>query len=188
MMWGGLIALLLTGGVYLLCSSAGSGSLRSAGAYIVLLLLLILLGVQSTLMVGGFYAKGYVSDAQEVIAAVLPQTVDGVGDASPMSYDELRERVTDEYPLLGPLFDKIDPTAISEYIKDGGNAVAKFVGDNLTDSINYYIVRRVLWMVGFVVAAILAICLFFSNRSGGSGLDYSMDRYSSSDSSGQLQF
>ena len=182
--WGALIAVAATGIVYLLCRLI-SGSVTSLGAYIVLTVLFILAGAQGSMITGALYLKGYVADAHDAIETLIPNIETSGMEQATGNIDQLRQRLLDEYPMLASFIDKIDLSQASSYVQNaqnGSTAMADFVANQFNDTLNYYALRRVLWLIGFMVAAALAITLFFSYRNS-----YSTD-YTESSSGGSLQF
>ena len=188
--WGAVIALAATGIVWMLCRLI-SGSVRSLGAYIVLTVLFLLAGAQGSMLTGSLYIRGYVADAGETIQALMPTIEAGNIEQTTASFDDLRKQLLKEYPMFAPYADKIDLSTIRtayEQGKDVPTAVAGSVTSQIDDALFYYALRRLLWLLGFMVAATLAIVFFFSYRSSSSGMDYGGFGSSASGGAGTLQF
>lgn len=182
--WGALVAVVATGIVYLLCRLI-SGSVNSLGAYIVLTVLFILAGAQGSMITGALYLKGYVTDAHDAIESLIPNIDTGDVEQATVNIDQLRQRLLDEYPMLASYIDKIDLSEANNYLQNAqgsSTAIANSVANQFNDTLNYYVLRRVLWLIGFMVAATLVITFFFSYRN-----NYSTD-FTGQSSGGSLQF
>jgi hypothetical protein len=83
-------------------------------------------------------------------------------------FNELRNQIEAEFPLASTLLDNIDTSGLQAYLEEG-NSIANYITDDVKSTINYYILRRILWMVGFVIVAFVAIFLLNRRR------DYSYD-------------
>ena len=162
--WGSLIAIVVTVAVWLLCQAVDRAA--SPVTYIIMVILLILTGAQATMMVGAMYAKGYITDINDY-ANSLMSTSESI-TAYNSNFDELRHQIEEEFPIAKLLFDKIDTDGLQAYLNKS-QSITDYLTDNLNSTLNWYIIRRILWMMAFVVVAIVAI--MFLNRPH----DYSYD-------------
>jgi predicted PurR-regulated permease PerM len=162
--WGAVIAIVITALVFLVCQVLDRS--RSPLTYIVLAVLLLLAGFQSTMMVGAMYAKGYINDIGDYATMLIDSGEDMAGEIA--DFNALRSQLEKEFPLASKLLDDIDTSELQAYV-DKGNNMANFITDHVRSEVNYYILRRVLWMTGFIVIAFAAI-LFFNRRH-----DYTYD-------------
>ena len=112
--WGGLIALLLTAAVWLLCQVLDRA--RSVWTYAVLLVFFLLAGAQCTMMVGTMYAKGYLTDIGEYANMLVSTGEDMAGSVSGNIDDisNILDQISEEYPIVTPIINKI--TTIKLYI------------------------------------------------------------------------
>lgn len=185
--WGAVIAVAATAAVWLICRLI-SGNLNSLGACIVLTVLFILAGAQGSMITGAFYLRGYVDEAHDAVAALVPTIETGNLEQASANIDEIKKRVFEEYPMLEPFADKIDLSQIESYAQSG-TAMADTVAKQFNDSLAYYILRRVLWLLGFMIVATLAIVFLFSYRGGSSDYsDYGGTGLTSGGGAGSLQF
>ncbi len=156
--WGIIIALGVTAIVFVL-GAVFTGGRLSPLAYAVLLVLFVLAAVQGTLLSGGLYTKGYVDDVEEIITPLIPDLSETNLQAVAASYDEVQNAIIDEYPMLLPLLSQIDLSQLSSYLPQGGGAVATYVGNQLRALVTDYVLRRVYWLLGFMLLATLAVVL-----------------------------
>lgn len=152
--WGALIAIAVTIAVWLLCLVLDR--VASLLTYIVLVVLLLLTGVQATLMVGALYSKGYVTDIGDYANSLFLR--DKGDTMSNMDIDNLCVRIVNEFPVAKPLLDKMDTSGLQAYVAKG-HTVIEYVTDDLKSTLNWYILRRVLWILGFVGGAVVAILI-----------------------------
>jgi predicted PurR-regulated permease PerM len=154
--WGGLIALLLTAAVWLLCQVLDRA--RSVWTYAVLLVFFLLAGAQCTMMVGTMYAKGYLTDIGEYANMLVSTGEDMAGSVSGNIDDisNILDQISEEYPIVTPIINKIDISDAQEYMAKG-HTLVDFITDDIHDAMNYYILRRVLWTLGFMIVAAIAI-------------------------------
>lgn len=98
----------------------------------------IFLFAQSAMLVGAIYAKGYVNDINAA-----------AGQAG-----QIKQKISDEYPIVSSYLNQINVTDVS-----AENTAIAFIKE-IKSIINYYIMRRILWMAGFMMAgmAVLRLC------------------------------
>lgn len=166
--WGLLIAVALTALVYVLSSLLRPANAQNPVTWIVHGVLLVLLWVQSALLVGGFKAKGYVSDlcasANELIQTG-EDTAQGVMDTIE-DFDVVRGQLASEYPVVRPLLDQLDASAVTAYMEQG-HSLADYIGDSTRSWLNAYLWRRVWWAQGFVVVAVGILMFLKTTRPRG---------------------
>ena len=156
--WGALIAIVVTGVVWFVCQLLNRG--RPPLAYIVLAVLFILTWTQATMMVGAMKAKGYVEDIGDYANSLVSTGSEVVESAT--NFEELRQQLSDQFRI----FLRIEQGHVSDaaqYVSKG-HTLVDFVADNLNDTLNYYILRRVLWLIGFVVVAMVVVILTNGKR------------------------
>lgn len=156
--WGLLIAVALTAGIYVLCSILRPDSSSNPISWCVHAVLLILLWVQSALLVGGFKAKSYVNDlcvsANELIQPgkdSAQEIMDAIED-----FDVVRDQLADEYPVLSPLLNSLETSAVTAYMEQG-HSLADYLGVSTRSWLNSYLWRRVWWALGFIVVAVVIL-------------------------------
>lgn len=155
--WGAVLAVLVVLLTYIVCRAIRNQSVQGLPAIIVLGALLLLTGAQTTMIVGALYGKGYVDDISSFANSIVSTGSEAV------DFEELRHNLSDEYPIAKPILDKIDGSGAANYVRKG-HTMVDFVADNLNDTLNYYILRRILWLIGFVVVAVVAILLLAGNK------------------------
>ena len=158
--WGALIAIVLTAVVCLFCRVLMPGKASNALSLAVLAVFLLFAGFQATLMVGAMYAKGYVGDISDYASALVDEANGQIG-SSAQNLDETIHQIEREYPVARVITGRINTDALQEYT-DQGLSIADYIADMLRSTLNWYVWRRVLWILGFAVVAMMAI--FFFNR------------------------
>lgn len=169
-LWGSVAAMAVTAGVWLLCRSLDC--YPSLPMYGILAVLLLLTGFQTTMLTGALYFKGYVADANEYAAALVTNAEDDTYSVSDIN--QYREKLTEHYPMLKPFISNIDMSGSTEYISSGKDLLS-FLVEKLNGTINSYILRRVLWLTGFILAAIFSIV--FTSRYTASSHSLPGDAY-----------
>lgn len=165
-LWGALISIVITSLVFLVCHLLDRG--HSPLTYIVLAVLLFFTGFQSTMMVGAMYVKGIASDIGDYATMLVDSGENMAGEVA--DFNELRNQIEAEFPLASTLLDNIDTSGLQAYLEEG-NSIANYITDDVKSTINYYILRRILWMVGFVIVAFVAIFLLNRRRDYSYGIN-----------------
>lgn len=154
--WGTIISVMLLITLHIVMKALyPSYSLSILGAC-VLFVLFIFLFAQSVMLVGALYAKGYVEDVEKLTVSLIHET----GHASKQltsteQSKEIIQKIEKEYPALSSYLSKIDTGTIT----GGGTAVVIALARDLKSEINYYILRRVLWLAGMMLTGrILLAC------------------------------
>lgn len=169
--WGVTIAIVSTMIVCILCKLLYR---LSPIAYIILLILFILTGAQGAMLAGATYLKGYVGDAREIIE---------VTGGTMKTHEEMYDLILNKYPVLQPFLDCIDKQDTIDSQTGKEMDIVSYISNKINDTITYYILRRVLWLIGFMAIAAATIILFFSYRNSESYM------YSNTSSTGSgLQF
>ena len=166
LLWGTLIALLVVGGIFFLLRLLVPNSLNSVFSWGVLAILFVHTTAQSSLMVGAMYAKGYVNDVSGYANNLLPEkstAQDAVSD-----FQRIRQQIEEQFPLSKSVFKRINTDDIQEYTASG-HSVVEFIADEMKSTINYYILRRVVWLLGAVLIALVGILVLNKPR------DYTID-------------
>lgn len=159
--WGAVLAIVIVVLTYIACRAVRSQSVQSVTAIAILGVLLLFAGAQTTMIAGALYGKGYVNDISGYANSLVSTGSEAV--ESYTSFEELRQKLSDKFPMAKPILDKIDGSGAAQYVSKG-HTVVDFVTDNLHDTLNYYILRRVLWLIGFVVVAMASILLTGDKR------------------------
>ena len=72
--------------------------------------------------------------------------------------------------MVKPLLEKMDVQAAMGY-EESGRGIVGDVNDNINGILNGYMLRRMLWMTGFVLVAVVFV--FLTNRRRDYTYDYS---------------
>ena len=125
------------------------------------------------MMVGAMYAKGYVNDISTYANSLVTVGADAVQSgthpvSSASDFNRIRQQIEEQFPMAKPVLDHIDISDLDQYVASG-HSVVDFIADELKSTFNYYILRRVLWLMGFVLVSLVAILLLNRPR------DYTLD-------------
>lgn len=148
--WGFLIGAVCLSLFFFLIKGWYKNAIFTPASYIVGTILGVLLIVQSTLACGAFAIKGAANSYEATLTAIVDDAY-GVAnlamDVTPEESDQFCRELIDQNPLLG------------HYI--GGAEFSGFTARQLPHAMikelnrvmNWYIVRRALWSLGFVIVA-----------------------------------
>lgn len=103
----------------------------------------ILIFFQSTVLVGAMHAKEYVDDIAVLATKLMEQMNTPCQAFSPNDVEQFKQKLTEEYPLLSSYINKVETAAFTS----GSIDLVKEV----KNQINCYILRRVLWIGGFMI-------------------------------------
>lgn len=160
--WGTLLAIIIVMAVYLLyrqlAPSCGKGLIP-----LLLFILFLFIGAQTTMTVGALYAKGYISDIHKSANSIIGNTTDQV-NSTVADVENTIYQLKSQFPFAAPLLNKVDIGKATRYVEGGGHSVVDFIASNLHETVNYYILRRILWIIGFVLLALIGMLLFSSKK------------------------
>ncbi len=145
-LWGVLIALLCMAAFVFIIKGWWKNAVFTVGTYIVGAVLFILLSVQCVLICGSIKIINTTDIYEERISAML-SGIDGSYMLSMEENDKIIGELTDRYPIL------------ENYIGGGdfsghkASDIPHVMADELRSFMKEYIVRRLLWCLGFVVVA-----------------------------------
>lgn len=173
--FGLLLALVLSGGLVLLMIKLFAPVRIKPISWILLLSMTILVCYQSVLLVGGFYAKGYVNDIGNGISTFIDASRITIGEvnSSLQSNKQVLENLAEEYPMLQTYILDVD---VDEYV-NSGLSVPSIIVEELNAMVNFYILRRVLWMLAFLLIGtfVIANCRTPYRSSNSLGGSFPMD-------------
>lgn len=157
--WGIVAAVVVIGTLYLIIYiiQGGSKSFSPLG-FLFAVPLLPLLAFQFYLLFGAVSVKHKCSEIAIWIDAVVP-IEESNGIFSREEIDETLKQLVVVFPLAASL---IDPEDISI---ENGNTLGEALTHKITSYLNWYIVRRVAWSVGFIVIAFGGVVLIQSQSS-----------------------
>lgn len=156
--YGVLITAILMAIVYFVLRQVKRGTVSTVPFFLVGIVLFVLLTFQQTLMVGAIKAKGYVNDVAVYIEQITDEK-DKLVERTSQEFDT--EKIKEQFPEFS-LF--VDVDKIGEKLSDVDATVAE-MKENTLSSLNYYILRRVLWSLGLLIVAIVIACLLGSGVS-----------------------
>ena len=149
--WGILIATVVTAMVYLIIYNMyGKDKRFTPISFIIAPILVALLTYQCSLLVGAIKVKNQCNDIAIMINSFLPQNV--VRDA--IDTDELENAIEQASVFFPVLSELIDIRAIR---MDKSSSLGKAITKNINSKINWFIVRRVLLSLLFVLIATLGL-------------------------------
>ncbi len=136
--WGIVISGILTILLFKITKALCPSYSRSFLSGLILFILSIFLFAQSAMLAGAIYAKGYVNNINAA-----------AGQAG-----QIKQKISDEYPIISSYLNQLNITDVS-----AGDTAIAFIKE-IKSIINYYIMRRILWMAGFMMTgmAVLRLC------------------------------
>ena len=170
--------------MFVLIQSWYKNSQFSVGSYIAGACLFVFLSFQSVLLCGAVTVKSYTDD----IEVLINGWVSNIPESTAFSREDsqrILEGLVDEYPLVGRFVDTADFTGHTP-----SNIAASMMSE-LRSCMNYYMLRRVLWGLAFIIISAFLVIKSMDTaggygRRGGSGSSRSghSRSYSSSRHSG----
>lgn len=163
LLWGGLLSIVFIVLLYLLIRAFYPSYKLTILSGLVMFVLWIFLFIQSTMMVGALYAKGYVDDIKAVVATFVAETVDASNSLtqSQQQVSQLKLYLTEQYPMLEPYLNRLDVQELMDENMPMENALT----EGINKTINFYILKRVLWMVAFWIIGGFLYHFFQQRRS-----------------------
>lgn len=153
-LWGFLLTVILVFLVYIILRLLSPSFTLSPVSFIIFALLLIFIFAQSFMLVGAINVKSTVNSIGGNIASMIGQVESSTQSVIQQSV-ELKNDIAEQYPLLSPFLNKVGVV-----VPDGvnGNVVLDVITE-IKSSINYYILRRILWMIGFMAVGVTIIAI-----------------------------
>lgn len=174
--YGVLITSVLMAVVYFVLRQVNRSTVCTIAFFLVGVILFVLLSFQQTLMVGAIKAKEYLNDVAEYVEEIA-DVKDGIIDRTSREVNtDYVQKIKKQFPEFS-LF--VDVDKIGENLNDMGTTVME-MKENTSSSLNYYILRRIMWSLGFLVAAIVIACLLDSCSSSRERGNFAQRSYSSS--------
>lgn len=164
--WGVVIAIVVTAIVLFLVKGFVNKEL-SLLSWCAALVMLVLLAIQATLMVGAIKAKGMVSDIEDTVGSLMQTARNTSTTASEqLQITDWIDEVEDEYPFIENI---VDFDNLSE---EDPEEIVEVIGNEVNSYLNWYIVRRILWSLGFLVVGVLLTVKLMERRTSSSIYDY----------------
>lgn len=164
--WGVVIAIVVTAIVLFLVKGLVNKEL-SLLSWCAALVMLVLLAIQATLMVGAIKAKGMVSDIEDTVGSLMQTARNTSTTASEqLQITDWIDEVEDEYPFIENI---VDFDNLSE---EDPEEIVEVIGNEVNSYLNWYIVRRILWSLGFLVVGVLLTVKLMERRTSSSIYDY----------------
>lgn len=138
--------------LFFLLKGLSNGVYRSVSFYITGVILAILLSINTTVIIGAFSVK----NQTESMYLWLKQQLNGMEGFADIENSQLiGEKLNDNFPMLGCFFNLFDMSgyAISE--------LPDVFCEMINSELNSIIINKILWSVGFIVAAML-VALYFA--------------------------
>lgn len=157
--WGIIISVMLLIVLHIIMKALYPSYSLSIPSVCVLFALFILLFAQSAMLAGAIYTKGYVDNIETLAVSLIHET--GHASKQLTSTEQTKgmiRKIEKEYPALSSYLSKIDTSTIT----GGGTAIAIALARDLKREINYYILRRVLWLASMMFAG--RILLAYTRR------------------------
>lgn len=160
--WGIVIASILILILYLILKSLYSAFRMSMTGMATSIILFILLFAQGTLMAGALYAKGYVDETGTLALEVISNSQESAGEpVTPDEAEKAKREISDAFLLLSPYISNLD----TEELGGRSTSVAIAMTRGIKSLIDWYILRRVLWMTVMVITG--GMLMGWSGKRGG---------------------
>lgn len=160
LLWGVLISLSCMALFVFIITGWWKDALFTVWSYLIGAVLFLMLAVQCTLIVGSLKVIDTVDEYEALFTEIVDNLYDGCEEVSALASDDVVKEAIDRFPLLG------------HYI-GGGNfegynarELPTVMAEELRSYMRGYIVRRLLWCLGFVVVAGILGILSLSKRTG----------------------
>ena len=146
--WGLLIASILTFILYFMLKALYGNFRMSITGMAMCFILFILLFVQGTLMAGAFHAKGYVDDMGTFVLEMIRNNQGNMGElTSSGEAEKAKRQISEAFPMLSSYISYLN----AEELGSRSTSAAIAVTRGIKSLINWYILRRVLWMAGMMI-------------------------------------
>ncbi len=159
--WGIAITTLLIGIVIIIPNLLYNRFQLSPGNIVCIILVAFFFLFQSSLLVGGVKTKKYINTAGLFIQSFANEN--NVNSISSNEVQQICHRLTSQYPVLEKYIEKMesDITSSQTIVRNSAD-FTYIICHNLKNQINYYIWRRIGWMImGMIVCLIL---LYINNK------------------------
>ena len=140
--------------LFFLLKNLSNGVYRSVAFYITGVVLAILLTVNFTVIIGAFSVKGQ-TDAMHLWMTQQLNGIDGYADIE--NSQAIGERLNDQFPMLGCFFDLYNMSGHTM------NQLPDVFYETINSELNSIILSKILWSVGFIIAAVL-VALYFTKE------------------------
>lgn len=154
LLWGVLIAVIFIALFFILIKGWYKNATFSPISYIVGVILFLLLSFQCILIIGSLRIISLIDFYEEQITTIVDELVIATSYVSAHQSDEIVKRLIEEYPVL-------------HYYISGGNftgytasELPQAIAEEMRSYMRWYIFRRVLWCVGFIL--VCAFCVIKS--------------------------
>ncbi len=153
-LWGVLIAVVLTIFLYVLMKMLHASFSLNLCGFFIMLLTFILFFAQGAMMAGAMYAKGYVDEMGVMVVNLINQTEQSFNQLAPVEQiRHIKHLVNEEYPVLSPYMKQLELSTV----KEGSAAIAVTIVNEVKSLADFYMLRRVFWIVGIMLASSLLV-------------------------------
>lgn len=150
--------------LYIVLKTISKGIILTPVFLVTGVVLAILLTTQFSLMIGAIQAKGHIDDLELSIGNLIPQE-ENSSSLSVSDFEKLRKDFIDQYPVTTIFLNNLDFSTFSQSPEDGSIDFITGVVDGIRNTLNSYIIRRILWTAGFIFVGFIVIIIVDSNSS-----------------------
>lgn len=147
LVWGLLISLSCMALFAFIITSWWKDALFTVWSYLIGAVLFLLLAVQCTLIVGSLKVMDTVDEYEALWMEIVDNLYDGSEGVSAHASDEFVKQAIDQFPLLGYY------VSGGEFSGYNARQLPAVMAEELRSFMRGYLVRRLLWCLGFVVIA-----------------------------------
>lgn len=171
--WGIILALVVTASLYLIIYTlAGNRGQLHPLSFLIAIPLLVLLSIQSYLLLGAISIKHSCDEISTWIDAFVPEQPNET-----YSIPYSREDVNQALSQLASTFPFITTLVDADDIATSGNSsLGEAITKRANSYLNWYIVRRLAWSLGFILLASLGILALSGIQKPSTAKTYSQRR------------
>ncbi len=167
LIWGILLASLLIGIIQFIVKVIFSPYAHSVSSLAIVSVAFCMLSWQTVQMIGAFRLKGYVDNVEETVNAIIP--AEGI-TVTPGQIQEVERQLNQWQSVLGSKF-TVDMQEYLVQYKAGAHIdrlqVIDSVKNGFRHTINWFIWKRLFWIVGIMLVSTVFAGLLGSQGAGG---------------------
>ena len=137
--------------LYVVLKSISKDIVTTPVFFVTGIVLAVLLIIQTSLMIGAIQAKDAADAAQLYLNQLLENSYGTVGA---QDSQHVLEAVTTEFPLLGTYF------GFADFSGNDVSELAESMHSTMIAYLSSYTWRRVWWILGIIVVAVIIVCIF----------------------------
>lgn len=166
LIWGILLASLLIGIIQFIVKVIFSPYVHSPSSFAVVSVAFCMLSWQTVQMIGAFHLKDYIDEVEETVNAIIP--AEGI-TVTPQQIQDVGRQLDQWQAALGSKF-TVDMREYLAQYETGAHIersqVTGFVKSSFRHAINWFIWKRLFWIVGIMLVSTVAAGLLGNQGTG----------------------